>query len=103
MAASFKSNQFRPPKDLNPAMRKRWVSIAGLISLDEGSASLVTALCRNIQIADDAAGVIAKEGLQVVDRFNQKRPHPALAIQRDSLNLVAKLYRALGLDLEAEQ
>lgn len=46
---------------------------------------------------------IAAEGMTVKDRFEQLKPHPAVAIERDSRISFARLLREVGLDLaEAE-
>ena len=48
----------------------------------------------------EAREKIATEGLTIRDRFAQLRPHPAVAIERDSRIAFARLVREVGLDTE---
>jgi hypothetical protein len=49
---------------------------------------------------EEARLIIAREGAVVEDRFNQKKPHPAVLIERDASASMLKTFRALNLDLE---
>ena len=50
-----------------------------------------------------ARELIAKEGLTVKDRFEQDRPHPAVAIERDSRTAFARMLRETGLEVEGAE
>jgi len=43
---------------------------------------------------------IAKNGLKVKDRFQQEKPNPAVAIERDCINSMMRVLKMLNLDLE---
>jgi phage terminase small subunit len=43
---------------------------------------------------------IEAEGLTIKDRFDQMKPHPAVAIERDSRIAFARMLREVGLDVE---
>jgi len=47
-----------------------------------------------------ARELLAREGLTIVDRFGSPRPHPAVAIEKDSAIRFARLVRELGLDVD---
>jgi len=48
-----------------------------------------------------ASALIAEQGLTVTDRHGQVRPHPAVAIERDSRVAFVRVLRELGLSDEA--
>ena len=50
-----------------------------------------------------AREMIEAEGLTVADRFGQLRPHPAVAIERDSRIAFARMLRETGLEVEGSQ
>ncbi len=49
-----------------------------------------------------ARALLVREGITTVDRHGQVRPHPAVAIERDSRIGFARLLRELGLADEAD-
>ena len=49
-----------------------------------------------------ARRAIKEEGQLVTDRFGQRRPHPAIQIQRDARLSFARLCRELGLSEEPD-
>jgi phage terminase small subunit len=48
--------------------------------------------------AEQARKQVAAEGMTYTNRFDEPRPHPAVAIERDSRIAVARLFRELSLD-----
>jgi len=48
--------------------------------------------------AETARRRIERDGLVVLDRFGQPKPHPAVAIERDSRAAFARIVGQLGLD-----
>jgi P27 family predicted phage terminase small subunit len=48
--------------------------------------------------ADEAREQVAAEGMTYTNRFDEPRPHPAVAIERDARIAVARLFRELSLD-----
>lgn len=44
--------------------------------------------------------IIEKDGAKLVDRFDQVKSHPLLAIERDSRAAMLAALKALNLDLE---
>ena len=47
--------------------------------------------------------IVKKEGLIILDRFEQKKEHPAAKIERDNKTLFVRILRELGLDLEKQE
>ena len=50
--------------------------------------------------AQEARSVIAVEGMQVKDRFDQSKPHPLLSVERDAWSGFRHAVRQLGFDIE---
>ena len=47
-----------------------------------------------------AAAEIARDGQTIIDRFEQPKPHPLLATERDSRSQLLMALKSLNLDLE---
>jgi hypothetical protein len=50
--------------------------------------------------AQKAREAIDRDGMTVIDKFGQRKPHPLLAIERDSRAAFLAGLKALNLDLE---
>ena len=61
---------------------------------------LLTAACVQLDRAEQARQAIAKDGVIVMDRFQQSKEHPAVAIERKASGEFRLLSRELGLDIE---
>ena len=48
----------------------------------------------------EAQTVIAVEGLQISDRYDQMKAHPACGIEKDSRSQMLTSFKALNLDIE---
>jgi phage terminase small subunit len=48
--------------------------------------------------AQQARLLVDAQGLVLLDRFNQAKPHPALAVERDNRSLYLRVCRELDLD-----
>jgi phage terminase small subunit len=89
------------PKNLSAAGRSWWRRLvaefdiadpAGLLLLENGM--------RQFDRAEDARALLNTEGVTMIDRFGQRRPHPAAAIERDARSGLLAALRALNLDVE---
>jgi len=91
---------FRPPVHLSEESRQWWEWIIDEYELDEGSAPILQAALEARDRAAEARKILGKEGMTVLDRFEQTKAHPCIAIERDSLGLLVRSWRALGLGEE---
>ena len=48
----------------------------------------------------EAREIVTKEGAYILDRFGQRKAHPALKVEIDNKTLFARLIRELNLDIE---
>lgn len=79
-----------------------WQKIAADIALDAGGQLMLDVLCEAWDRRQEARAAIRKSGAVVTDRFQQQKPSPWTAIERDSTLAIQRAYHALGLDLEVE-
>lgn len=68
--------------------------------LDEGGLKILRAACEAFDRAQEARTRIDLEGMVYRDRYDQPKPHPLLAIERDSRAAFLAGLKALNLDLE---
>ena len=88
------------PRHLGPAGRAFWTTVVSGFALEEHQLTLLAAACESLDRAAGARALVEAEGAVVRDRWNQAKPHPAVAIERDARAAFVVAYRALGLDLD---
>lgn len=89
-----------PPQHLAKPTRAWWSLVVRDYGLEEHHVRLLTAACEAWDRAQEARELLAAEGIVTRDRFGQPKPHPAVAIERDSRIGFARLLRELDLDGE---
>jgi phage terminase small subunit len=93
----------KPPRHLGKSAKALWRSIAEEIELDCAGAMMLTLLCENWQLREEARLAIAKSSPVILDRFKQEKPSPWVAVARDCTLAIQRSFRALGLDLLAPE
>ena len=89
------------PQHLSPAARALWQAIFERYVFDVPHQLLL--LTKAMEFHDRAAqasAVLLREGPFVTDRHGQRKPHPAILVERDSTAMCARLLRQLKLDEE---
>ena len=86
-----------PPEHLSGNAKRWWQSVFQEFELDHSGIELISLAAEALHLASTARDEIERDGLIVVDRFGQQKPHPAIAIERDSSLRFAKLASAIGL------
>jgi phage terminase small subunit len=84
------------PQHLREGTRRWWRSVTSTWALEEHYVRLLTLACEAWDQAQEAREAMAA-GAFIEDRFGQVRPHPALAVERDSRIAFARLVRELDL------
>ena len=88
----------KPPKCLKAAAKKMWNRLLEDFQIDDSAGlSLLESACICYQRAEDARKQVQREGLTIKDRFEQIRPHPCCAIERDARAAMVAALRALKL------
>jgi P27 family predicted phage terminase small subunit len=89
------------PDHLSDEAASWWQRLTAEYSLDDDAGRLL--LQTGLEAFDrmrNCQAAIARDGEQVKDRFEQLKPHPLLAIERDSRAAMLAALKALNLDLE---
>jgi phage terminase small subunit len=100
VVASITTTTAYGPRHLSKSSRAFWRAVAARYELDEHHVVILTLLCEAIDRCEEARAALAANGTTFIDRFNQPRARPEVAIERDSRIAVARLTRELGLDVE---
>jgi hypothetical protein len=87
----------RTPEDLGPAGRTLWEDVCATFTLDPHELATLESACRELDRAHAADQALARAGEFVLDRYQQAKAHPAIAVARSSRLAAARLVQALGL------
>jgi phage terminase small subunit len=91
----------KPPVHLSKQAKTLWSQLCEEYDLDDSAGQvLLASALEEFDKCENARKVLAREGNFVRDRFKQLRPHPALAVIRDSRATMLRCFKALNLDLE---
>ena len=89
------------PKHLSDSAQGWWERITTEYSLSDSASLLVLqASLEAYDRATEARELIDAEGAVVRDRFDQPKPHPAAAIERDNRSALIQGLKSLGLHEE---
>lgn len=88
----------KPPTHLSPATRRWWRQIVDEYELAGHHLKVLQAACESWDRCQEARERLAVDGAYVPDRFLQLRPHPAVAVERDSRLAFIRAVRELCLD-----
>ena len=99
----MKNSSPKPPRHLSPEAKVLWRIALDLYDLDEVARSVLAVGLEAHDRMRQAQALLKRDGLIVVDRFNQQKPNPAAIIERDSRTSYVKCLHMLGLDLEPLQ
>src|SRR5215831_1085810 len=89
----------QPPAHLSRSARQWWETTCERFELEPHHLRLLQLLCEAWDRAQTAREQLDREGLTVAGREGGIRPHPAVAIERDSRLAVARILRELDLDV----
>lgn len=92
----------QPPEHLTRAAKDWFLLIQREYAIeDSGGVSILTAATEAWDRCTSAREAIEKDGGPVIkDRFDQLKPHPACAIERDSRAQFISAIKSLNLDIE---
>jgi P27 family predicted phage terminase small subunit len=89
----------QPPAHLSVSAREWWRTTVERFILEEHHLRLLQLACESWDRCQAARQILETEGLTVQNEAGIK-PHPCIAIERDSRLAVARLIRELDLDTE---
>jgi hypothetical protein len=87
------------PKHLRAPTRRWWEAVHEEYNLEPHHSRLMTLVGEAWDRGQGAREVLDREGLTYLDRFEQPKARPEVAIERDSRIAFARLLRELALDV----
>ena len=90
------------PVHLSESMRRFYRTIQRTYELSDQHFRLLEAACEAFDRKTEARALLDAEGLTIENRHGEKRPHPAVGIERDSALRFARLLREIGLSDEPD-
>ncbi|MDB3963248.1 hypothetical protein N9427_08730 [Paracoccaceae bacterium] len=87
------------PSHLSPETARWWQSVMSEYALEPHHIRLLTLAAEAYDSAQQAREILQREGKIFIDRFDQPKPRPEVAIQRDSAIGFARMLRELDLDI----
>ena len=88
------------PSHLTPGSKSIWRTIVRDYQIDGAAELILVAVLEARDRREQAREAIATDGPVVTDRWGQKKPHPAIGIERDSATTMMRGWRLLGFDQE---
>ena len=97
----WRQGQPKPPKHLSTAAKRWWSEVQTDFAIEDRAGLLIlTAAAEAFDRTREAEALLKIDGLTSVDRFGQRKPHPAVVIARDSRAQMLAALKQLNLDLE---
>jgi P27 family predicted phage terminase small subunit len=87
------------PKHLRTDGRSHWECVLSTFAFDDHDLPLLQSACEQLDRAAEARAIVSKEGVTIVDRFGQKREHPAVATERAAHLAFVRIERELSLQI----
>lgn len=88
------------PSHLSLPARRLFDGILELYALEGHDRALLVKALEAWDRAEQARVLVTEEGLVILSRLGERKPHPAVAIERDSRAAYMAGMRQLGLDFE---
>jgi hypothetical protein len=85
------------PENLGPVGAGLWRAVIDVFVVDAHTLATLESACRELDRAHAAEQALARAGEFVLDRYQQAKAHPAIAVARSSRLAAARLVQALGL------
>ena len=94
---------YKPPAGLSKEAKRLWKQLAIELNLDGGGHLVLNLLAQSWDRREEARRALKQDGLIVADRFQQRKQHPAVAVERDCSLQILRCYHALGMDLQPQE
>ena len=90
----------KPPRHLKAPTRRWWKSVVDGYALEPHHVRLLPLAAEAWDRCQQSREALQEHGLTYMDRFDQPRSRPEVAIERDNRIAFARLVRELALDVE---
>jgi P27 family predicted phage terminase small subunit len=98
MGTKRRQKDHEPPKHLSAEARQWWANVVEAFELEPHHLKVLRLACEAWDRAQEARKALTKHGTTFIDRFEQPRVRPEVAIERAAWIAFARLVRELGLD-----
>lgn len=88
------------PRHLSAAAKALYQDVAGDYQLEPHHLAILTKALEAFDRAEAARAVVERDGILTTSRLGEVKPHPAVAIERDSRTAFLAGVKQLGLDIE---
>ncbi len=90
----------RPPAGLSLAGRTLWTRLQSEYNVcDAAGLAVLEQAMRSFERCEAARRQLDREGITFKDRWGQRRPHPALPVERDSRAAMLQAIKQLGVEI----
>lgn len=90
------------PAALTPRSRKLWRAVLAEFELSPAELELLRSALVALDRADEAAAIIAAEGVVTVDRYGSPKAHPATDVESRNRALYGRFLAQLGVKATVE-
>lgn len=91
----------KPPQELSDEAQALWLRLVEEFVIEDAAGlAILDRACEAFTRMKQATRLLDAEGLVVLDRWKQPKPHPAVSIERDSRAAFLQGVKSLRLDLE---
>ena len=92
----------KPPVGLSKRSAKLWRQVLVEFELSPAELELLRNALVALDRADEAAAIVAVEGMVVPDRYGSPKPHPAADIETRNRTIFARFVAQLGVKASVE-
>lgn len=94
------SDPTTPPAHLSAEAKEWWQRLTEQYEFEDHSLLILASALEAFDRMRQAQKLIKRDGITFIDRFGQRRQHPATLVERDAKGVLLRHLKALGLDLE---
>jgi len=91
------------PDALSKEAAAIWTRIVTGWQLDDSGLLILASALESFDLMRKAQAILVREGIQVKDRFDQIKQHPAVTTERDARAAYLRALKALHLDFSSKE
>ena len=76
------------PSGISPRSSRLWRAVVAEYELSDAELEVLRSACEQLDRADEAAAILKRHPLVVVDRYGNPRAHPAIEVERKARGVI---------------
>ena len=92
-----------PPPETGPAGRRLWAEVTERFDLNESELALLLEAARTLDVLEQLAAVVDRDGVMVTNARGEAQTHPAVVEGRQQRLALARIIATLRLPEDAEE